>query len=245
MTNEIFMIAAVAVLFAGFSKGGFGGSVAFVSSAILALVMKPTEAVGLMLPLLILMDFGTLRPFWRKWDTHQAKVLILGGLPGILLGTLLFSVINDDVLRILLGVIALGFVIWRLWPNKAPRVHRFPDKVGYLAGLVAGFTSFVSHAGGPPAAIYLLPQGMGKTKYHATVTLVFWVINALKFVPYAFLGVFTFELFKYDLILAPIALLGVWIGVRAHHLVPETWFFRVTYLCLACTGVKLIFDAVT
>lgn len=245
MTPELFVITAAAVLFAGFSKGGFGGGVAFVSSAILALVMKPSDAIGLMLPLLMIMDIGTLRPFWKKWDRHQAKVLIIGGIPGILVGALLFSLINDDVLRVLLGVIALGFVVWRLWPRKAPQQHTFPDAVGYTAGAISGFTSFISHAGGPPAAMYLLPQGMGKTTYHATVTLVFWVINAAKVIPYTILGIFTLDLLKYDLLLAPIGMLGVWIGVRAHHLVPEQWFFRITYVCLACTGVKLIFDAVT
>jgi uncharacterized membrane protein YfcA len=245
MQPEIFIIAAVAVLFAGISKGGFGGSVAFVSSAILALVMKPSEAVGLMLPLLMLMDAGTLRPFWKQWEWPQAKLLIWGGIPGILVGTLLFAIINDDMLRLLLGAISITFVVWRLWPKTVQSSRQFSAKFGFIAGVFAGFTSFVSHAGGPPAAMYLLPQNLGKTRYHATVTLVFWVLNALKFIPYAFLGIFTFETFRADLYLAPLALLGVWIGVKAHHMIPEYLFFRVTYFCLACTGTKLIWDALT
>ncbi|GAA6209552.1 sulfite exporter TauE/SafE family protein [Cognatishimia sp. WU-CL00825] len=245
METEIFVVAAIAVLFAGISKGGFGGSVAFVSSAILAIVMKPSDAVGLMLPLLMLMDVGTLRPFWKQWDSTQAKILILGGLPGLLLGAALFTVIDDDMLRLLLGVISLAFVLWRIWPRTVVSDVTFSSRTGFLAGAVSGFTSFVSHAGGPPAAMYLLPQGLGKTRYHATVTLVFWVINALKFIPYAVLGIFTYQTLLADLFLAPIALLGVWIGVKAHHIIPEQLFFRVTYICLACTGAKLIWDALT
>ncbi|MDC0739052.1 sulfite exporter TauE/SafE family protein [Cognatishimia sp. SS12] len=245
MDLEFFLVAPLAVLFAGVSKGGFGGSVAFVASAILALVIPPAQAVGLMLPLLMLMDLATLRPFWGQWDMAQARILILGGLPGIAMGLALFSVISDDMLRVLLGVIAIGFVLWRNWPWATTRQTAFPKSVGYVAGFVAGLTSFISHAGGPPAAMYLLPQGMGKTRYHATVTLVFWVINALKFVPYAFLGIFTYELFIADLMLAPVALIGVWIGVRVHDVIPEAVFFPFIYFCLAATGVKLIFDALT
>jgi hypothetical protein len=48
-----------------------------------------------------------------------------------------------------------------------------PDGAGLVAGTVAGFTSFVSHAGGPPAAIFLLSRGLDKTGYQATSVLIF------------------------------------------------------------------------
>lgn len=245
MTPEILLVTTIAVFFAGFSKGGFGGSVAFVSSAILAIVMKPTQAVAFMAPLLILMDIGTLRSFWGGWDARQVKVLLIGSAPGMILGTLLFTVIGDDMLRILLAVIALGFVIWRLWPKSSAQQKPYPESLGYVAGGVAGFSSFVSHAGGPPTAMYLLTQGLSKTHYHATVTLVFWIVNSLKIVPYAFLGIFSLELFLYGLYMVPVAIFGVWLGIRAHHWIPDHLFFRFTYVCLALTSVKLIYDSVT
>ena len=78
---EFFLIAAPAVVFAGISKGGFGSGVAFVSAAILALVMEPGEALAIMLPLLMLIDLVTLRPYWGAWSFADAKVLIVGGVP--------------------------------------------------------------------------------------------------------------------------------------------------------------------
>lgn len=75
--------------------------------------------------------------------------------------------------------------------------------------------------------------------------LVFWVINLAKFVPYAFLGLFTWDTVQLDLILAPFALIGAWIGVRLHHSVPERLFFGVTYVLLSLTGTKLIWDGLT
>ncbi len=110
---------------------------------------------------------------------------------------------------------------------------------------MAGFTSFVSHAGGPPAAVWLLSRRLGKTPYQATTVIVFWAVNIAKFVPYAFLGIFTAETLLADLFLAPVALLGAWLGVKAHHMVPERAFFALTYVLLALTGIKLIWDALT
>ena len=242
MDIGFFLIAAPAVVFTGISKGGFGSGAAFASAAILAIVLPPAQALGIMLPLLMLIDVATLRPYWGKWNWGDAKVLILGGVPGVALGAALFTVANDDVLRLLIGAVALGFVLWRLWPMASARAP-IPVWGGLVAGVAAGFTSFVSHAGGPPVAVYLLSRGVGKTAYQATTVLIFWIINIAKAVPYAFLGVFTLENLMIDLWLAPFALLGAWIGVKAHRMVPERLYFALTYVLLSLTGAKLIWDA--
>ncbi|WP_085797408.1 sulfite exporter TauE/SafE family protein [Falsiruegeria litorea] len=237
-----FAVAIPATVFAGISKGGFGSGVAFASSSILALILTPTQALALMLPLLMLIDVATLRPYWRRWSWPDARVLILGGVPGVVLGIWLFQVTNDDVLRLLIGAISLAFVAWQMMkPPKA--LHRLPASAGVLAGIVAGFTSFVSHAGGPPAAVYLLSQRLTKTQFQATTVLLFWIINIAKFIPYAWLGLFTMQTTLANLMLAPFALLGAWLGVKAHHMVSERLFFGVTYVLLSATGGKLIWDA--
>ena len=119
---SFFMIAAPAVVFAGISKGGFGSGAAFAAASILALTLPLGLALGVMLPLLMLMDVASLRPYWGKWRWHESRLLILGGIPGVALGAGLFSIVNDDVFRVLIGVISVAFVIWtqltpRGWVN--------------------------------------------------------------------------------------------------------------------------------
>lgn len=242
---SFFAVAGPAVVFAGISKGGFGSGAAFASAAILALVMEPGAAIGIMLPLLMLIDLATLRPYWKRWNTHDAKVLILGSLPGVALGAGFYTVADADTLRLLIGAIALLFVAWQM-AGRAGRIpiagRPLPDWGGLLAGLAAGFTSFVAHAGGPAAAVYLLSKRPGKTEFQATTVIVFWVNNILKAVPYGMLGIFTAETLWADLWLAPFALIGTWLGVRAHFAIPERLFFGLTYVLLTVTGGKLVWD---
>ena len=243
-----FLIAGPAVMFAGISKGGFGSGAAFAASSVLALVIEPGLALGVMLPMLMLIDVSTLRPYWGKWDKRAAVLLIFGGLPGVALGAALYTVADPDVFRFLIGAISLGFVAWQSaraigWVRAAE--HVMPVWAGALAGVVAGFTSFVSHAGGPPAAVYLLSLRIDKTRFQATTVLVFWAINIAKFIPYAALGMFTIQTGIANLVLAPFALLGAALGVHAHRMVPERLFFGITYVLLSVTGVKLIWDALT
>jgi uncharacterized membrane protein YfcA len=243
-----FCVAGPAVLFAAISKAGFGSGAAFASASILALVVDPGLALGVMLPMLMLIDAGSLRPYWRKWSAPDVRLLVIGGVPGVILGAALFRISSPDVLRLLIGTISVGFVFWQL--SLASGVlrlarPRMPDWAGWVTGIVVGFTTFVSHAGGPPAAVFLLTRGLGKTQYQATTVLLFWILNIVKFVPYAALGMFTAQTFLANLALAPFALVGTWLGVKAHHLVPERVFFALTYVLLLITGTKLIWDGLT
>jgi uncharacterized membrane protein YfcA len=243
-----FLIAGPAVIFAGVSKGGFGSGAAFAAASVLALVVEPGLALGVMLPLLMLIDVSTLKPYWRKWDSQAALLLIAGAVPGVALGAALYKVAEPDVFRVLIGVISVGFVVWQIAVRLGyvrVAAQALSPAAGALAGAVAGFTSFVSHAGGPPAAVYLLSRRLSKTEFQATTVLVFWIVNIAKFVPYAFLGMFTLQTGIANLVLAPFAVFGAWLGVKAHMLVPERLFFAVTYVLLTVTGLKLIWDGLT
>ena len=227
-----FLIAGPAVVFAGISKGGFGSGAAFAASSVLALVVEPGLALGVMLPLLMLIDVSTLRPYWGRWHLREAGLVIAGALPGIALGAALYRIASPDVLRLLIGLVSVGFVLWQIsvkrgWLRFGAR--HMPDPAGLVAGL----------------AVFLLSRGLGKTGYQATSVLIFWAVNIAKFIPYAFLGMFTLETAQANLVLAPFAVLGAWIGVRAHHAVPERAFFALTYILLTITGLKLIWDGLT
>ena len=240
-----FAIATLAVVFAGISKGGFGSGAAFAATPLLALILEPGQAVGLMLPLLMLMDVTALRPYWGKWDGRAAAVFILGALPGVAIGTAVYRLADPDIFRLLIGLVAITFVLFQM-ARKYRLIRPAKRPMGDVGGAIAGgLTSFVSHAGGPPAAVFLLSRGLDKTTYQATTVLMFWAINLMKFVPYAMLGIFSWETVKADLFLIPAAIVGVMIGVRAHRIMPERLFFAFTYLLLTATGTKLIWDALT
>ncbi|MFK7836679.1 MAG: sulfite exporter TauE/SafE family protein [Sulfitobacter sp.] len=243
-----FLVAGPAVVFAGISKAGFGSGAAFAAATVLALVVEPGLALGVMLPLLMLIDVSSLKPYWRKWSAPDVRLLIIGGLPGVIVGALLYRVASADLIRLLIGGVAVGFVLWQL-ALKMELVRlarrRMPDWAGILWGVATGFTTFISHAGGPPAAIFLLGRGLSKRQYQASSVLLFWILNIAKFFPYAALGMFTTQTFIANIALAPFALLGTWLGVKAHSLVPERLFFSLTYVLLLVTGGKLIWDGLT
>lgn len=244
--DPIFFVAAIpAVLLAGIAKGGFEGAGAFAAAPLLALVIEPRLAVALMLPLLMLMDVASLRAYWRKWAWLEARALMLGAIPGVLIGAFLFNAVSADGVRLMIGGLAIGFVLYQLGRRTGAfgaAAGKSGRNAGLFWGMLAGFTSFVGHAGGPPAAVYLLGRRLEKTAFQATSVVVFWWINLIKFPPYLALGMFTRDTALANLILAPVALAGVAVGAILHRRVAEVWFFGLMYTLLLATGIKLVWD---
>lgn len=237
--------AAAAILIAGVSKGGFGGGVGFMATPLLALASSATLAVAVMLPILAVMDLTGLWAYRGKWDWRNARALMASSLIGIGVAALLFHVVNEAALRIVIGLTALVFVAHRaLWPvlvsGAGQSARPFRAWSAALWGTVAGFTSFVAHAGGPAVAMHMLPQRPDKTTYQATSVIVFWWINLAKMTPYFALGLFTRESLTASLAMAPFAPLGFAVGVWAHRHVSERWFYRIAYIALTVIGARLI-----
>jgi uncharacterized membrane protein YfcA len=93
--------------------------------------------------------------------------------------------------------------------------------------------------------MYPLGIGLDRTTYQASMVLVFWWLNLIKLPAYVELGMLNRELVVPLLILAPIAVAGVYLGVWAHRRVSDAVFFRLTYAILAVTGAKLVWDSLT
>jgi uncharacterized membrane protein YfcA len=244
-----FYAAAVpAVLIAGISKGGFGGGLGVLAVPLMALVIGPVQAAAIMLPILCVMDIVTMWAYRNQWDHRSMWMLIPAAMVGIAVGTATFHLLEPDAIRLIIGGIALGFTA--NWAWKKVRRHN-PPAVGHslpkggLWGAVAGFTSFVAHAGGPPLNVYLLPLKLDKTVYQATTVIFFTAVNYVKLVPYAWLGQLSTGNLGTALVLMPLAPLGIWIGVWAHDRVREDVFYVAVYLFLALTGAKLTWDGVS
>ena len=69
ITDPIFYVVAVpAVVLVGLSKGGLAGALAILGVPMMALVVPPIQAAGILLPILIAMDVFALWVYRHQWD---------------------------------------------------------------------------------------------------------------------------------------------------------------------------------
>lgn len=240
-----YLVSIPAVLLFAVAKGGFGGAVAVLAVPLMALVMSPTQAAAILLPILVVMDLLVVKTYWGLFDRAALKFLLPGALFGILIGYFTAEQMNDDYMRVLIGFLSLWFGVQTLvrYSPNASAEHRPLSATAF--GSLAGFTSFSIHAGGPPLTMYLMPKGLSPLLFAGTAGIFFAVVNIVKLVPYYALGQFTVDNLLYSLVLAPLAPIGVKLG---HYLVQRSdpkLYYGVISFFLVVIGVKLLYEGVT
>jgi uncharacterized protein len=239
-----YLVAGLAALLVGLSKGGLG-MVGVLGTPLLALVISPVQAAALLLPIFVVSDLFGLWSYRRDFDRRNLKILVPAGVLGIAIGWATASVVSDRYVGLMIGIIGVAFVAnsWRTQQGRAaPKPADVPR--GVLWGTVMGFSSFVSHTGGPPYQVYVLPQQLPKTVYAGTTTIVFAIINAVKLVPYWALGQLSPGNLKTSSVLIPIAIAGTFLGVRLVRILPQRVYFNFVQVMLFVVSIKLIVDAI-
>ena len=238
-------LAVLAVLLIGVSKSGFGGALGSLAVPLLSLVIATPLAAAIMLPIMLVLDAIGLVVFRGQSDKANLRIIIPGGLIGILLGALTFHLVDARWIKGMIGVEALLFGIDRL--RRVSSVQRESCAPALAKGLfwssISGFTSFISHAGGPPILQFLLPQGMDRARMVATTTIYFAAVNFAKLVPYGLLGLLDTSNIAIALMLLPVAPVGYWLGLKLLKRLPQAPFNLVIAIALLLTGVKLVADA--
>lgn len=237
-----FWVTALAVALVGLSKGGLGGAFALMGVPVMSLVMPPVLAAAVLLPILLLMDAASLW-LWRGWrDWAVPRVMLPAAVLGIALGWATAAITSDAAVRLIVGFVALGFaaraILGRFWGGAM----RHRPALGWLWGVLAGFTSFVAHAGGPPFQVHVLPKRLDPRLYTGTSVTFFAVVNAMKVVPYTMLGLLRPEVFWSALMMIPLALVAVWGGAAIIRRMSAEVFYPFTYAMVAVVGAKLIWD---
>ena len=190
------------------------------------------------------MDLASVRAYWGQWSSADLRLMLFGAIFGVLIGSLAFGMMPEWTIKLAVGSIAVAFTLHRLWKRGKEGVGWEPGRIaGWIAGLFAGLTSTLAHAGGPPVLVYLFGRKLPKEQFVGTMATFFTIVNLTKLIPYVALHLFTSDVLHLCLLLSPLVPLGVWLGVKLQRHVPERPFFIITVALLGLSGLQLIYDA--
>ena len=240
-----YLVAIPAVLIVGISKGGMGGGLGMVAVPIMSLAIPPFQAAAIMLPILCTMDLMGLWGFRGHYDKTNLKIILPAAIVGIVLGALSFNSLSEADIKLMIGLMATLFTL----NYGYQKLFKVPEKTrvastgkGSFWAMLAGFTSFSVHAGGPPWNIYFLPQKLDKTLFVGTTVIFFAAVNYTKLIPYAWLGLLDGTNLMTAMTLLIFAPMGVYLGMYLHKRINDFWFYLSCYSLLFITGIKLIYE---
>ncbi len=241
-TPLFWVLAIIATLITGISKSGFAGSMGIIAVPLLSLAISPIQAAAIMLPLMLVMDYFSVRIWWGKHDSELLWRLLPAALIGVFIGYLSFDHLNAATLKLQLGILSLAFAIWGLLKGSYLTIFT-TNLAGRVFSAMAGFTSFVAHAGGPPWNAHLIPLKLPRETYLATSAVFFTSVNLVKLLPYGLLNQLHINNLFLTLVLIPIAWLGVKLGVVIQHHLNDQIFYQIILIILIVIGIKLTLDS--
>ena len=239
-----FVMAAIAAFLVGASKGGLP-MVGVLGVPLLALVMPPVAAAALLLPVYIVSDVVGLWAYRHEYSGRNLAILVPAMILGVGVGWATAKITPEWMVTLLVGVVGLYYCATVVFRKANAPPHRADVPRGLFWGTLTGFTSFVSHTGGPPFQTYVLPQKLPKMVFAGTSTIAFAIINVVKLVPYWALGQFNPSNLEVAALLSPVAVVGAVVGYKGTRLLPEKLFFRLVEVALFVISLKLVYEALT
>tara|TARA_B100001109_G_scaffold4202_1_gene3283 strand:+ start:38932 stop:39684 length:753 start_codon:yes stop_codon:yes gene_type:complete len=238
------LITVVGVLITGISKSGFGGGIGVVAVPMMAPFIGGEKAIGILLPILLLMDVLTIRIYRHYFSWRLLKPVVPGIVIGIFAGAALLDVVDERGVQAIIGLMGIWVLAQRRWPvlggaGKQPDAASGPLKAHFL-GALGGVGSVLAHAGAAPMQAYYLTQKISKDYYLGQMAVAFGVMNAIKLIPYGYLGLLNPEIGTLTLLLIPLAFIGTWLGRWLSKRVDSVLFFRVMMVLLAVNSVYLL-----
>jgi uncharacterized membrane protein YfcA len=235
-----YLLAVVAVILLGLSKGGFFG-LGVMALPLMSLEVPPLQAAAIILPTVLAQDALTVWSYRRDWSAWNLKIMIPSMAGGIALAGLFAASLTAAHIRLAIGLIAGVFVV-RHWLGG--RFERLSSRPGVLTGIVwgavGGFTTMLANAGGPAWQMHLLPQRLDKFTYVGTFTILFAASNLMKIPAYGALGQLTGENLVIGTVLLPLAVIANYAGIWLVRRTSTELFFRIVYVLMFLISIELI-----
>jgi hypothetical protein len=216
---------------------GFGG--ALVAIPLLSLIMDVKQAVPLAILNGLVVTTTLVYTLRRYLDWRKILPLLVGSVPGIILGTALLKQANPAVISRLLGLILVAISLLNL--RFAPKPINPARVWGYVAGFFSGAINATVGAGGPPAIIYTTLHDWKKDEIRATLTGFFVLNGYVTAAVHAGSGIITGQTVKLFAFTCGCVLLGTMAGSRLSSRIPRRTYLRLIYLLLMVLGIMLVF----
>jgi uncharacterized protein len=221
---------------------GFGE--ALVAVPLLALRIPIAVAAPLAVAMSVVVAAIIVAQDWRSIHVRSAGWLIVAALPGIPLGLLLLTRVNDQIVKLILGLLIVGFSLYSL--SARNRLHLKQDHKMLLlgAGFCSGILGGAYGMNAPPLVIYGAMRRWSPQHFRATLQAYFLPVSLAGLLGYAASGLVAPAVMRYFLLSLPGVIVAVLLGRFLNRRLRSGRFFAFIYIGLIATGGALVVQAI-
>ena len=234
------LLILFAISLGGFTKGVISFGLPLVSLPILSFVLNPKQAIFLLFFTVIAFNLREIK--FKNFESYKkVYFLSLGVFIGIIIGSILFHKIEDNLISQLIGfMIVLTAIInfTNLKIEKKFLLNKyFSILYGLFCGLIGGITTLV----GPLIAVYLVSLKLEKEEFSELISLtIFSCLIPIYSVFFIYQPV-SLNDFLISLSLVIPAVLMQKFGFKIRKILPQDIFKKIILVVLTVIGAAVIF----
>ncbi len=213
-------VAVAVALVSSFIRGLSGFGMALMLVPVLALTVKPEQAVVTANALGVVMGLASYRGA-RLAAEDSAKTIALLGVLATPVGLVLLAVTPDGVARLAIALAALTAFVFVLKPGGGVRAETHPVALTRATGVAAGLFAGFAGIPGPPVIAFYLGRRVERATARASMFLVFLATSISACIAATAMGIADAKAAWLALILAPAVLIGNALGSLAFGRVNE------------------------
>ena len=232
-----------------FSGGLLSGLAGFGALVIIVPAMALLVGMGVAVPLGVLCGIACQSINAYLYRAHVQKntlfKMLAGALPGIWIGVSLLAHLPEVLLRFLLGLLLIGYVLWRILQRKLPAPTGEPAAPwAYVAGFFSGGFGSAFGINGPPVVVYLTRTNWTPEAIRAFIGVFCGLLFVITALALLLRGLFPQEVWRLALLAIPCCLAGNLCGRLITARMDTHQYMRLVFLLLFAMGLSLCWPAV-
>ncbi len=226
-----FLIIVLAAIVQGTTSFGFS----LIAIPLLSMIL-PLKAF---VPMIIIFSFlmnATLFKFLKgQFDKKRVLVLVISGLLSTVLGIRLLSIVENDLLKMVVGIILILSGVTMMFGFKIKLKNRLVGDI--IAGMISGVLNGSISLSGPPIILLLNNEGANKDNFRKTLTSFFLLLNLFSLPIFFINGLITEDILLKSAINLPALGIGIYIGLKLGKKISEEHFKKITILLIILMGL--------
>ncbi|KAA0561527.1 sulfite exporter TauE/SafE family protein [Rossellomorea aquimaris] len=216
---------------------GFGFSI--MATPFLLLLFPPKEAIQINLILSLVISLALLVKIRRDIDFPLVKRFIIGSIPGLPLGILVFILIDMNFLKISISLIIILLTVLLIMKFRIMQ-SKMRD---FLAGGLSGVLTTSIGMPGPPLLLYFSGTETRKEKLRGTTLAFYLFIYLISLGIQVKVAGTTQTVWKSSLQALPVVAIGLVLGQALFSKINQKIFQIFTYALLLFTGIYLLIES--
>jgi uncharacterized membrane protein YfcA len=223
-------------------QGATGFGFVIVAAPVLTMYLAPTLAVPVLVVEGFVMALVLFSRVWRDARPRRVMLLMVFGVAFIPLGTVLLVKLDENLIKILLGLVVgvTALAMLRGFQRAASNEQAASIPVGAASGLLMGSTGLA----GAPVILFFANQGIDPRQFRANITAYLVVVGLAAMPSFLIGGVLTQDVGLLSAALLAPSLGGLFTGIWLSRHVSTVLFRRIALVVVLLSAVTAMASGV-